>query len=181
MFKTKFEKGCMLVLGGAKSGKSSFALDICDRMDKKHIFLATAQAWDHEMEERIQRHQEERDDKWRTVEEPVDIVARIRELDSEDTVILIDCLTLWLNNLFMKYEKDHASIYQAIEGFANQLNIIQGTVVAVANEVGWGIVPENAMSRKYRDIAGFTNQKIASLSRKAVITFAGLPVVLKDE
>ncbi len=181
MFKTKFEKGCMLVLGGAKSGKSSFALDICDGMDKKHIFLATAQAWDQEMEERIQNHQEERDDKWHTVEEPVDIVDRIQELDSEDTVILIDCLTLWLSNLFMKYEKDYASIYQVIEELANKLNNIRGTVVAVSNEVGWGIVPENAISRKYRDIAGFTNQRIASVAGKVVITFAGLPMVLKDE
>ncbi len=181
MFKTKFEIGCMLVLGGAKSGKSSFALNLCNEMNLKRIFLATAQARDQEMEERIQRHQAERDDKWHTVEEPVDIVARIRELDSEDTVILIDCLTLWLNNLFMKHEKDHALIYQEIDGLAKQLNNIRGTVVAVSNEVGWGIVPDNAMSRKYRDIAGFTNQRIASLSRKVVITFAGLPMVLKDK
>ncbi len=181
MFKTKFEKGCMLVLGGAKSGKSSFALEICDGMDKKHIFLATAQAWDQEMVERIQRHQEERDDKWRTVEEPVDIDAKLNEFDNEETVILIDCLTLWLNNLFMKFEKDYDRIYQGIDELAGRLLNIRGAVVLVSNEVGTGIVPENPLSRRYRDAAGFANQRIASVARKVVVTFAGLPMVLKDE
>lgn len=181
MFKTKFEKGCMLVLGGAKSGKSSFALDICDGMDKEHIFLATAQAWDQEMEERIQRHQEERDNKWHTVEEPIDIVGKIKDFDNEETVILIDCLTLWLNNLFMKYETNYDRVYQEIDELAGQLSNIHGTVVTVSNEVGMGIVPENPLSRRYRDAAGFANQRIASVARKVVITFAGLPMVLKDE
>ncbi len=181
MFNTKFENGCMLVLGGAKSGKSSFALKICNDLNMKHIFLATAQAWDQEMEERIRRHQAERDDRWHTVEEPIDLAARIRELDNEDTVILIDCLTLWLNNLFMKHETDYESVYEAIEELAGQLSDIRGLIVAVSNEVGGGIVPENQLSRRFRDAAGFTNQQIASLARKVVVTFAGLPLVLKDE
>ncbi len=170
----------MLVLGGAKSGKSTFALNICNDLNKNKIFLATAQAWDREMEDRIKRHQDERDDKWRTVEEPLDIVDRIRELDSEDSVILVDCLTLWLSNLFMKYEDDYVFITRAIDALAEQLSNIKGTVVAVSNEVGMGIVPENQLSRRFRDTAGYTNQQIAGIAQKVVILFAGLPMVLKD-
>jgi adenosylcobinamide kinase / adenosylcobinamide-phosphate guanylyltransferase len=181
MFKTDFKRGCMLVLGGAKSGKSSFALKICNDLNKKHVFLATAQALDQEMKERIRRHQAERGDRWTTVEEPLELVARIRELDRDDTVILIDCLTLWLNNLFMKYETEHDAVYQAIEELAALLPDIRGAVVMVSNEVGAGIVPENSLSRRFRDTAGLLNQRMARLARKVVVTFAGLAMVLKDE
>jgi len=181
MFKTSFENGCMLVTGGAKSGKSAFALKICDRLDRKRIFLATAQPFDQEMKERIRRHQAERGDRWTTVEEPLDLAERIRELDSEDTIVLIDCLTLWLNNLFMKYETNDNSIFQAMEELAGYLSQPRGTVVAVSNEVGMGIVPENQSSRRYRDAAGVMNQKMASVARKVVVVFSGLPMVLKDE
>jgi adenosylcobinamide kinase/adenosylcobinamide-phosphate guanylyltransferase len=171
----------MLVMGGAKSGKSSFALKICNDMIGNHIFLATAQPFDGEMEERIRRHQHERGDKWRTVEEPLEITSRIRELDGEDSVILVDCLTLWLNNLFMKHETDREAVYQAVADLTDQLSGIQGAVVAVSNDVGMGIVPENALSRSFRDAAGLLNQRIASIARKVAITFAGLPMVLRDE
>ena len=181
MFKSNFEKGCMLVLGGAKSGKSSFALKICNDLNRKHVFLATAQAFDQEMKDRIRCHQAERGGRWTTVEEPLDLVARIRELDTDDTVILIDCLTLWLNNLFMKYETDHDAVYQAIEELADLLPDMRGAVVMVSNEVGAGIVPENPLSRRFRDTAGIVNQRMALLARKVVVTFAGLPMVLKDE
>ncbi|SPD71736.1 Bifunctional adenosylcobalamin biosynthesis protein CobP [uncultured Desulfobacterium sp.] len=182
MFKTKFNKGCMLVMGGAKSGKSSLALKICDDLPFRRIFLATAQAFDKEMGDRIARHREERDKKWCTVEEPLDIAAKIRELDNNNTVILIDCLTLWLNNLFLKYETGNdESIYQSINELAGQLSNMQGAVVAVSNDVGMGIVPDNALGRRFRDAAGTMNQKIASVASKAVVIFAGLPLVLKDE
>ncbi len=181
MFKTSFDSGCMLVMGGAKSGKSTYALNICNDLNMKHVFLATAQPFDQEMEERIRRHQDERGDTWSTVEEPVELAVRIRELDREDTVILVDCLTLWLNNLFMKFETYPESVYQAIEELSEQLVNIKGAVVAVSNEVGMGIVPADPLSRRYRDAAGFANQRIASIARKVVVTFAGLPMVLKDE
>lgn len=181
MFKTKFDKGCMLVTGGARSGKSSFALKICNDLLLKRIFLATAQAFDKEMEERISRHKAERGDMWSTLEEPVDIVYRIRELDSPDTVILIDCLTLWLSNLFIKYDTNPKPVYQAIVDLSGCLSGVRGAVVAVSNEVGMGIVPENPLSRSFRDMAGLLNQQIATLSKKVVVTFSGLPLVLKDE
>ena len=147
MFKKKFEQGCMLVLGGAKSGKSSFALNVCNSLDRERIFLATAQALDQEMEERIRRHQAERGSGWRTIEEPLKVAETIGSLDSKDTVILLDCLTLWLNNLYMEYGEDQETIDEAIEKLARQLADIRGAVVVVSNEVGMGIVPDNQLSR----------------------------------
>ena len=181
MFKKKFEQGCMLVLGGAKSGKSNFAMGVCNSMNKKRIFLATAQALDQEMEDRIRRHQTERGSGWRTIEEPLKVAETIGSLDSEDTVILLDCLTLWLNNLYMEHGEDQEAIDEAIENLAGQLADIRCAVVVVSNEVGMGIVPDNQLSRTYRDTAGYMNQRIARLSVKVVAVLAGLPIVLKDE
>ena len=181
IFKKIFESGCVLVLGGAKSGKSRCALDLCNGLQKKRIFLATAQALDPEMKERIKRHQEERGGEWITVEEPINIVHHIRSFDGEDTAILLDCLTLWLNNLYMQYDEDQESIEQAIEDLLRQLSIIRGAIVVVSNEVGMGIVPDNRLSRRYRDDAGSANQRIAHLARKVVTVMAGIPLVLKDD
>ena len=181
MFKKKFEQGCMLVLGGAKSGKSSFALNVCNSLNKKRIFLATAQALDQEMEDRIRRHQAERGSGWRTIEEPLKVAETIGSLDNEGTVILLDCVTLWLNNLYMEYGEDQETIDEAIEKLARQLTDIRGAVVVVSNEVGMGIVPDNQLSRTYRDTAGYMNQRIARLSVKVVVVLAGLPMVLKNE
>ncbi len=180
MFKKKFEQGCMLILGGAKSGKSSFALNVCNSLNKKRIFLATAQALDQEMEERIRRHQAERGSGWLTVEEPLKVAETIGSLDSKDTVILLDCLTLWLNNLYMEHGEDQEAIDKAIENLARQLADIHGAVVVVSNEVGMGIVPDNQLSRTYRDTAGYMNQHIARLSGKVVAVLAGIPLMLKD-
>lgn len=140
MFKTKFEKGCMLIVGGAKSGKSRLALDVCNSLNRKRIFLATAQALDREMEERIKRHQEERSGEWHTVEEPLNLVSMIRTLDAEDTAILIECLTLWLSNLYMKFGEDREPISQAMEELVDRLSRIRGVVVVVSNEVGMGTI-----------------------------------------
>jgi len=180
MFKKRFEQGCMLILGGAKSGKSSFALNVCNSLNKKRIFLATAQAFDKEMEERIRRHKVERGSGWRTIEEPLKVAETIGSLDSEDTIILLDCLTLWLNNLHMEHGEDQEAINEAIENLARQLADIRGGIVIVSNEVGMGIVPDNQLSRTYRDTAGYMNQRIARLSGKVVAVLAGLPLVLKD-
>ena len=181
MSKKRFEQGCMLVLGGAKSGKSSFALNVCNSLDGERIFLATAQALDQEMDERIRRHKLERGDGWRTVEEPLKVAETIGSLDSEGTIILLDCLTLWLSNLYMEYGEDQETINEAIENLARQLADIRGAVVVVSNEVGMGIVPDNQLSRTYRDTAGYMNQRIARLAGKVVAVLAGIPLVLKDE
>ena len=181
MFKTAFDHGCVLVTGGAKSGKSRFALNMCNALNRKKIFLATAQALDREMDERIKRHRAERDEEWLTVEEPLNVTETIRALDKEDTVILLECVALWISNLFMKFDKNRDAIEQAFEDLLEQLSGIRGVVLVVSNEVGMSIVPDNALSRKFRDDVGSMNQKIALLAKKVVACMAGLPLVLKDE
>lgn len=181
MFEKEFNKGCMLIVGGAKSGKSSFALKVCDDPDKKKFFFATARAMDREMEERIKRHKLERGDEWTTIEEPLDLAEAIESLDGEDTVMLLDCLTLWVNNLYMEYENDRPGMEKEMERLIKGLSNIKGKIVIVSNEVGSGIVPENELGRIYRDDIGLLNQKIAAISRKVVTVMAGIPLVLKDE
>ncbi|MBN1847673.1 MAG: bifunctional adenosylcobinamide kinase/adenosylcobinamide-phosphate guanylyltransferase [Deltaproteobacteria bacterium] len=181
IFKKELDKGCALLIGGAKSGKSRIALDICNKSEKKKIFMATAQALDDEMKKRIQRHKAERGDDWITVEESIQITDRLAELDASNTVILLDCLTLWLNNLFMEKGESIESIQESIDGLLKRLSQIKAVVVIVSNEVGMGIVPENDLARMYRDVAGSLNQHIAQVAKKVVAVMAGLPVVLKDE
>lgn len=180
-FRKKLKQGCLLVLGGARSGKSRFALDFCQRTGKELIFLATARAGDREMAERIRRHQEERGREWLTIEEPVDIVDRIREVDNENTVILLDCLVLWINNLSMKYGDNGESIDQEIDALVNRLSGIKGLLVMVSNELGMSIVPDNPLARDFRDRIGILNQRCANLAQKVVMTVAGLPLILKDD
>jgi adenosylcobinamide kinase/adenosylcobinamide-phosphate guanylyltransferase len=180
MVKDQFEHGCMLVVGGAKSGKSRFAMDACNALDRKRIFLATAQALDREMEERILRHRAERGPSWLTVEEPIEIASTIRTMDNQDTVILVDCLTLWLNNLFMKYGDEGEKIGRNIDDLVGKLSDVRGAVVVVSNEVGMGVVPENELSRRYRDTAGLLNQRVAGVADKVIAILAGQPLVVKD-
>lgn len=180
MFKTEFIKGSMLVLGGARSGKSSLALDLCSKMNGNRYFIATAQAFDDEMEDRIKRHREERGEEWTTVEEIIEISQKIKELDTDESIILVDCLTLWLNNLFMEYESDNDMVCKRIDELVEGVSGIKGRIVFVSNEVGMGIVPENKLARLYRDAAGTLNRKMAAAVERVVITFSGLPLVLKD-
>jgi adenosylcobinamide kinase/adenosylcobinamide-phosphate guanylyltransferase len=181
MFQNNMDNGCVLIIGGAKSGKSRIALDICEKLGGKKIFMATAQALDDEMKNRIQRHQEERSDDWVTVEEPINITEKLQEFDRSDNVILLDCLTLWLNNLFMAYEESLERVHGSINALIEQLSQAKGMIVIVSNEVGMGIVPENDLARLYRDVAGSLNQRIAQVSHKVVAVMVGIPIVLKDE
>jgi len=181
MFQHEFRTGSALIIGGAKSGKSRVALNLCGAAAPCRIFLATAQAWDEEMETRITRHRLERGPEWQTVEEPLRLGQALRKNDGPDRVILVDCLTLWLSNLYMHHGESEECIVEEIDHFADTLLQIEAPVVLVSNEVGMGIVPDNSLSRGYRDAAGLMNQKMAAMSRKVVFVVAGLPVVLKDE
>lgn len=181
MFKTQPDKGCVLVIGGARSGKSRVSLNMADGLMKKKLFLATARSLDEEMHERIERHRRERGGDWTTVEEPVSIVNRIRDLDAGDTVILVDCLTLWLNNLFMEHGMSLERVHRALDELMDVLSRLKGVIILVSNEVGTGIVPDNELARVYRDTAGSLNQRIAAKAQKVVAVMAGIPLVLKDE
>ncbi len=167
---------CTFIIGGAKSGKSRYALSIGSKIkDKKKIFIATAQPIDPEMEEKIKKHREERGREWITIEEPLNISERIKELSDKDVLILIDCLTLWVNNLLI-YNLDPR---KEIEDLIKCLSSFEGMIIVVSNEVGMGIVPQDELTRRYRDLLGYLNQEVAHLSNKVIFMIAGIPIQIK--
>jgi len=167
-----------LVLGGARSGKSAYAEKFVEAVGGG-VYLATAEARDQEMHDRIDVHQARRGDVWITVEEPLDLCsALIRGLEiGSGAPILVDCLTLWLSNL-MAADKE---IDQQANSLIETLTSLTAPVVMVSNEVGLGIVPDNALARRFRDEAGKLNQRIADAADRVVFVAAGLPLVLKGD
>ena len=166
-----------LVLGGARAGKSAFAERLIAQVGARHpVYVATAQPGDAEMARRIAEHRRRRGDGWRTVEAPLDLVAAIAAHARPDTPVLIDCLTLWLSNL-MAASRDLDGETTAL---AESLGRAGGPVVLVSNEVGSGIVPDNALAREFRDAAGRLHQAIAAIADRVVLVTAGLPLIVKD-
>src|SRR6056297_333333 len=169
----------IFVLGGCRSGKSRHALALAeDRRGSANYFLATCVAYDEEMKERIRRHQEERGAKWQSVEAPLDLPEAIdRQSDAAD-VIVVDCLTLWMNNLIMEGQTDK-EVYARAEKLKASLERAGCPVFIVSNEVGAGIVPENQLARRFRDLVGFTNQRMAGCADRVIWMVAGIPVIIK--
>jgi len=163
-----------LVLGGARSGKSRYAEGLLSLHAGKRIYLATAEPGDAEMRARIEDHRRRRGTSWRTVEAPLDIAPVIA--GAGDDAILLDCLTLWLANL-MSAGRD---IGKAERELWSALGDVRAPVVLVSNEVGLGIVPDNALAREFRDHAGRLNQAMAALADRVFFLAAGLPLTLKD-
>ena len=163
------------VLGGARSGKSGYALAQAQRLSSGPlIMIATAQALDAEMAERIVRHQAERDGNWRTLEAPLDLAGAVRSLAPGD-VAVIDCLTLWLTNQMLAEAEIAPAVADLVAAFAES----PARLIVISNEVGQGIVPDNPLARRFRDEAGWMHQKVAAAADRAVMVIAGLPVVLK--
>jgi adenosylcobinamide kinase/adenosylcobinamide-phosphate guanylyltransferase len=167
--------GVTFVLGGARSGKSRHAEGLVTANPAPWLYLATAQAWDGEMAERIRRHREDRGPGWTTVEEPLDLAGALERVAVAGTTVLVDCLTLWLSNL-MGAERDVAAETARLLA---ALDRVEGAVVFVSNEVGQGIVPDNALARRFRDEAGRLHQAVAARAQRVVFVVAGLPMVLK--
>ena len=168
----------ILVLGGCRSGKSSHALSLADGMGNRRVFVATCVPRDDEMTERVNRHRQERDDTWDTLEIPVDLAEAITTCSPTADVMLVDCLTLWLSNL-LEQTQDIGRIRRRIDGLAEAVKAAPHAVILVSNEVGAGIVPENRLARLYRDLAGWTNQAMAAACDRVVWTVAGIPVTIK--
>jgi adenosylcobinamide kinase/adenosylcobinamide-phosphate guanylyltransferase len=165
----------VLVIGGARSGKSRHAQRLAERAAGPLTFIATAQAFDAEMTDRIARHRADRDGRWHTVEAPVDLAGAIGACDAPGTMLLVDCLTLWASNLLLGEE----DIDQHLARLDIALAAARGSVVLVTNEVGWGIVPDNALARRFRDVAGRVNQSVAARAQAVDLIVAGLPLALK--
>lgn len=175
--KTPMKNELVFVIGGARSGKSSFALQHAEGLYARPLFLATAKATDEEMEERIRLHKAARDERWALVEEPIEIAAVLRGKCVDADVVLIDCLTVWLGNLLLSYPQ--RDVEGRIEDFLLALEQRDRAIVAVSNEVGCGVVPPYPLGRLFRDLAGRLNQAVAARADKVVLTVAGIPVNVK--
>ncbi len=162
-----------LVLGGTRSGKSLHAEALADKSTSNKIYIATSEILDAEMAERVKIHKDRRGDGWQTIEEPLEIAKIIK--NTQQAVILLDCLTLWLSNLLHK----ELEVIPQIDILIEELRATQAEVILVSNEVGMGIVPENALARKFRDYAGILHQRIAEIADEVVLVVAGIPVKIK--
>lgn len=169
---TSFGKS-LLVLGGARSGKSRHAQALAEAAaveGRALVYIATAQAFDEEMTDRIARHRADRDDQWRTVDAPVALTEALMATDGPDAMILVDCLTLWMSNLLLGAHDIPAHSEALLKAVAG----LQARIILVSNEVGLGIVPDNALARQFRDEAGRLHQRIAAQVDSVDMVMAGL-------
>jgi adenosylcobinamide kinase/adenosylcobinamide-phosphate guanylyltransferase len=168
----------ILITGGCRSGKSRYALDYANQHFSKKVYLATCEALDEEMAQRIEHHKKTRGPEWQTVEEPIEIVDRIRQCQNRADVILLDCITLWLSNLLMKWDLDSRIVDEA-DKLIDVIGLCQSSLIIVSNEVGMGIVPADPLSRRFRDLSGLISQKIAGVADSVVFMVSGIPMFLK--
>jgi adenosylcobinamide kinase/adenosylcobinamide-phosphate guanylyltransferase len=167
----------LLVLGGARSGKSTWAEAIVNRFPPPYVYVATAQGLDDEMKLRIERHRERRGEgSWQTIESPIDLEETLKALNGRNKPVLLDCVTLWLSNLLCSASAEPEA---AVEGLCSSIQAVDYPLVIVSNEVGAGVVPENQLARKFRDLSGSTNQRLAQICASVHLLIAGLPLRLK--
>jgi len=179
----------ILVLGGARSGKSSFAERLAKKSGLEVIYVATSEIKDEEMALRVKKHRAQRPAHWYTVEEPLHPEKEIDKISGRSRIILLDCLTLWVSNLLLHpelpcpgagFNEKETYILEKTRALLELLCEKNTSAILVSNEVGWGIVPENPLARLYRDIAGRVNQLCADYASRVYLTVAGLPVELKN-
>ncbi len=172
------------ISGGCRSGKSNYAQKLAESLPGKRAYVATCPLIDEEMEQRIAHHQQQRTDReWETIEAPLDLIAAIEQASHFD-VLLIDCLTLWINNLLYEAEQKgetltEQSISDQCVELVNNCRKTNQTIFFVTNELGMGLVPIDPVSRRYRDCLGRCNQTIAKLADKAIFMVSGIPLTLK--
>ncbi len=165
----------LLVLGGARSGKSAYAQGLAEAYGPDRLYLATGAAGDEEMAARIARHQTDRGQGWATLEEPVEIAAALMAQARQGRVVVVDCLTLWLSNLMLAGR----DLGPALSALADAVGRLAGPVILVSNEVGMGIVPDHKLGREFRDWQGRTNREIGAACDAVIFVAAGLPLQLK--
>jgi len=173
-------KRIIFITGGCRSGKSRFALDYANQHFSTKLYLATCEALDEEMAQRIAHHKKTRSPEWQTIEEPVEVVDKIRQYSDKTDVILLDCITLWLSNLLMR-QMDDTEILKEISGLIDTIQEKQTSFIFVSNEVGLGIVPADPLSRRFRDLSGIANQRIAEAVDTAIFMASGIPIFLKGK
>jgi adenosylcobinamide kinase / adenosylcobinamide-phosphate guanylyltransferase len=168
----------IFITGGCRSGKSRYALDYANQHFSQKLYLATSEPLDEEMARRVEHHKRTRGPEWQTVEEPLEIADKIRQYGDRTEVILVDCLTLWLSNLLMKSRDDDAIMAEVAQLIA-AIRECQATLLIVSNEVGMGIVPAEPLARRFRDLAGMANQRIAEAAETVIFMVSGIPLFLK--
>ena len=174
-----------LILGGARSGKSSYALRLAEDSRKPVTFIATAQAYDNEMSARIQRHKAERHTNWQTLELPLNIAPSVSQIRSD--LVILDCVTLWVTNLMMQFVKDDLvdegpfmrAAQTETEALLSAIRKTEQAWLIVSNEVGLGLVPPYQMGRVYRDGLGWANQRLAQAANRVILMVAGIPMTVK--
>lgn len=171
-------KRLIFITGGCRSGKSRYALDYANQHYSKKIYLATCEALDEEMAQRIELHKKARGPEWQTVEEPVRIVEKVKQHGDGAEVILLDCNTLWISNLLMQ-EKNDLEIMKEADRLIEAMKQSPSSFIVVTNEVGMGIVPADLLSRRFRDLSGTINQKIAEGADTVIFMVSGIPLFLK--
>jgi adenosylcobinamide kinase / adenosylcobinamide-phosphate guanylyltransferase len=175
----------VLILGGARSGKSSYAQSLAEATGKPVTFIATAEALDDEMSARIQKHRAERPATWETLEIQFDIASQLHRVKSK--VVLLDCITLLISNLLMQFVKDErvdeapfmAAVQQEINELVRRLRVGEQDWILISNEVGLGLVPAYQMGRVYRDAIGWANQRLAREADNVIFMVAGIPMTIK--
>jgi adenosylcobinamide kinase/adenosylcobinamide-phosphate guanylyltransferase len=168
-----------LILGGARSGKSRYGLGLAARCPAPRLFVATCEPRDVEMEARIAAHQRERGSDWTTQEVPLGLVATLRAAQGSYGVILVDCLTMWVSNLLHPEDAPLGRIQTACEDLVDSLQKSATPTILISNEVGWGIVPDNPLSRVFRDQVGWLHQRLAQVADLVVLVVAGIPLLVK--
>ncbi len=170
-----------LITGPVRSGKTRLALQWALNFPEPRAYIATAQSLDSEMSERIGRHQRERGSFFKTYEEPLALSSRLEEIKLDASIIVVDCLTLWINNLLGAIGEDEQEIQKRLKEFLTVLKPMETPVILIGNEVGWGIVPENALARTFRDLSGRLQQTIAQIADQVILMVAGIPLVVKGK
>ena len=164
------------ITGGARSGKSSYAMKIAKDLAENPVYIATARHWGDDFQDRIRRHQAERDEKWTSIEEQ----KAVSSLELENRVAVIDCVTLWLTNFFVDFKQD---VDKSLEAFTYEIDKLKAkntTFIIISNEIGMGIHAETETGRKFTDLQGWANQYLAKKADKAIFMVSGLPMILKQ-
>ena len=168
----------IFITGGARSGKSRLAEGLAEGFGAPLAYIATGEAKDAEMRARIERHRSRRGTGWHTVEEPYYLAETVKQHDGHFKAMLVDCITLWLTNLLLRFD-DRQKVMDEVALFSASFPSLKTPLILVSSEVGMGIVPENALARAFRDLAGEANELLAKAADEVYVTFSGLPLKLK--
>ncbi len=178
MPRTQPAKESVLVLGGARSGKSAYALQRAQEWEGRLVYLATAEGKDEEMRKRIARHRaRRRSRRWETIEEPLAVVWQLKEMDGSIGVVVLDCVTLWVSNALLNNQE--GELENQVAELVEEIPLLPFHFLAVSNEVGLGLVPDTPLGREYRDLLGTVNQHLARACKEVVFLTAGLPLKVK--